>query len=105
MGDFHNHRTIKATRKRHVCEQCGKWIEAGSPAEYETGSYFGEFYSGHQHVECRAAGIAYAEMSGCWGEDFMWFQHQLEDPDDKAWLLEHHPVVAERLGLEHEVAE
>jgi len=99
MGDFHHERVIKSTRGVHVCEQCGTVIEIGSKAYHHAGVYWGDFYSSYQHVECQAAGNAYAEMTGCWGEDYMWFQHQLEDRDDELWLLENYPIVAGRLGL------
>lgn len=102
MTDFSVSKIIKATRKPHNCEQCGKAIDVGSTAHYAAGSYYRDFYRYHVHPECEAAGIAYAKMTGCWGEDFMWFQHQLEERDDKLWLLENHPVVAERLGLSME---
>lgn len=102
MTDFSVSKIIKATRKPHTCEQCGTEIEVASTCHYFTGSYFRDFYSHHVHLECEAAGIAYAKMSGCWGEDFMWFQHSLEEQEDKSWLLEHHPIVAARLGLNAE---
>lgn len=105
MSDFHSERTIKATRKKHECEQCGKAIEVGAPAYHHSGVYYGDFYCSYQHVECQAAGNAYAEMTGCWGEDYMWFQHGLSERDDELWLLENHPIVAGRLGLEPEPVE
>jgi rRNA maturation protein Nop10 len=105
MTDFHRDSTVKATRKLHHCEHCGTAIEIGSPAHYSVGSYYGDFYRSYQHVECRAAGMAYAEMTDCWGEDFMWFQHNLDEREDKLWLLEEHPIVAERLGLPEWLAE
>jgi len=99
VTDFNFTKVIKATRKPHQCEQCGTTIKVGSTAHHVVGSYYRDFYSYRVHPECEAAGIAYAKMTGCWGEDFMWFQHCLEERDDKLWLLEHHPIVAERLGL------
>ena len=100
MSDFHSERKISQTRKPHECQQCGKIIDAGMPAIKGSGSYFGDLYSQYEHIECYAAGRAYAKISGCWGEDYMWFQHGLEELEDKLWLLDEYPVVAARLGLE-----
>lgn len=101
MSDFQSSREIKATRKRHVCEQCNRWIEAGSPSHYSFGIYEGEAYSLHTHVECQAAARAYAELNDAWGEEWPWFQHMGDDEyDHHAWLLEHHPLVAERLNID-----
>lgn len=103
--DFHSNRTIKATRKAYECEQCGRKVDIGSPAIYGAGRFEGYFYTQHTHVECHAAAIAYAELSGLWGEEFPWFQHMDRDIDWTDWLLENHPIVAERLGLEKEQVE
>ncbi|MDK1386325.1 hypothetical protein QN224_12995 [Sinorhizobium sp. 8-89] len=100
MTNLHSDRVIKATRKPHFCEQCGRRIEVGSPAHYAFGVYYGDSYSTHTHVECHAAAHAYAELSNSWGEDYPWFQHMDRDVDWTDWLLENHPVVAERLNIE-----
>ena len=103
FDDFHSGRTIKATRKPHECEQCGRKIETGSPAYYAAGKYDGYFYTQYEHIECHAAGMAYAEETGLWGEEFTWFQHSdCAREEFGPWLLEHHPIVAERLNIERE---
>lgn len=99
MAEFTRERKIKATRKRHVCEQCGSLIEIGSKAMYHTGHHDGDFYTGYQHMECYGAGIAYAKMTNRWDDEFTWFYVMLDDRDDELWLLRNHPIVAERLGL------
>lgn len=96
--DFHSERTIKAIRKAHVCEQCGRKIQIGEPASYGAGSYEGDFYTTYTHVECNTAARDYANHFGCWGEEYPWFQHSEEPQSDGAWLREHHPIVADRLG-------
>lgn len=102
MTDLHSERTIKAVRKLHVCEQCGRIIPRGFPAQYAFGKYYGDTYSTYTHVECHAAARAYAELNDTWGEDYPWFQHMDRDVDWTDWLLEHHPIVAERLNIERE---
>lgn len=104
IDDFHSNKTIKATRKVHECEQCGRKIDIGSPAIYGAGRFDGYFYTQHQHIECHAAGIAYAEETGLWGEEFTWFQHSERD-GFADWLLENHPTVADRLNIVREAAE
>lgn len=100
MSDFHTQRSIKATRRDHVCDQCNKPIPKGSPADYGSGKYDGYIYSCYCHVECHAAASEYAEQNGLYGEDWPWFQHMENgEYEHHDWLLEQHPIVAERLGL------
>jgi hypothetical protein len=103
MTDFHSSRTIKATRRNHSCDQCGKTIFQGCPAEYGSGKYDGNIYSVYTHVECHAAAVEYAKINGLYGEDWPWFQH-MEDSEHEhhAWLLEKHPIVADRLNINRE---
>lgn len=104
MNDFYTSKEIKATRKRYVCEQCNRHIEIGSPAHYGFGIYEGDTYSVHTHVECQAAALAYAKLNDAWGEEWPWFQHmECSEYEHGAWLLENHPVVAERLNIERRV--
>ena len=99
MSDFSgNTREVKAVRKSHECEQCGKKIEAGSPAKYAFGIWQGYAYSTYTHPECNAAAREYADINDAWGEEYPWFQH-MDDTDHHSWLLEKHPVVAARLGV------
>ncbi|RVJ77592.1 hypothetical protein [Sinorhizobium meliloti] len=102
MTDLYSERVIKATRKHHYCEQCGRKIEIGSPAHYAFGVYYGDTFSNHTHVECHAAARAYAELNNAWGEEYPWFQHMDRDIDWTSWLLENHPIVAELLNIERE---
>ena len=43
------------TKKRHRCEWCNEWIEAGEAANYREYIVEGDFYHGHMHLECDAA--------------------------------------------------
>lgn len=102
MSEFQHNRTIAKTRGTHPCEQCGTPIESGSKAHYAAGNFEGYFYSWYIHDECNTAANAYCKLHGLFADEYMWFQHQLEETDDKLWLLENHHIVAERLGLVRE---
>lgn len=100
MADFHSSRTIARTRKPHRCEQCGKLIEPGSPAEYHRGAWEGGFYSHHLHPDCaEAARLFYDEF--CAGRSGTWWPQFADgdfDATDHAWMRARFPAVAERLG-------
>ncbi len=95
--DFGSVRTLKA-RKRHVCEQCRKSINAGETCSYAVGKYDGDFYAFHEHIDCRevwlnlwnARGLAYGDT-----------QDSLINDDDlseeKPWIEAEFPAVAARL--------
>ena len=92
---------IKSVRKAHVCEQCNTKIEVGQPAHYCFGIYEGEPYGLYTHHECKDAAREYAELNDMWFEDYPWFKH-MDDSEygHHGWLLEKHPVVAERLNIQ-----
>lgn len=97
-------RDIKAVRKTHFCDQCGKKIEPGDPARYAFGVWEGAAYSVYTHPECSKAAHEYANLNDLWEDEYPWFLH-MDDPEfgHHAWLLENHPVVAARLGVKCEV--
>lgn len=99
MTDFHTSRKIGKTRKTHCCEQCGKIIDIGSPASKAVGVFDGYFYQNYTHVECNAAAWEFAKESDSWGEEFPFFQYDDRDIETDKWLIENHPIVAERLGI------
>jgi len=102
MSDFYSRRTIKATRKPHACNQCGKVIVSGSPAEYGSGMYEGYLYSLYDHIECHEAASAYAKLNDLYGEEWPNFQYMDDSGcDHLSWLRKEYPVVAERLGAGH----
>lgn len=105
MTDFYHHRTIGRTCTVHVCEQCQTNIDVGSPAEYWSGTYYGDFYSTYAHVECHAAAKEYADRHDLVGEDWPWLHAWWTDePEiDHQWLRDEHPIVARRLRLFDEV--
>ncbi len=95
-----NSKEIKAVRKAHVCEQCNTMIEVGQPASYSFGIWEGEPCSVYTHPECTVAARQYAEINDLWFEDYPWFQYMdNSEHEHHPWLLEKHPVVAERLKI------
>jgi hypothetical protein len=93
------------TRKRHSCEQCGTQIAIGENSVRVVGRFFGDAYKHHIHIECEAAAKAYAKLHSLYGEDWPWFQHQDDEPEDWRWMLKEHPIVAKRLGWDERLKE
>lgn len=50
--DFYRSKTINKTRKDHRCFLCHLQIPKGTNCFYDTGTYFGEFFSRYSHHEC-----------------------------------------------------
>lgn len=96
MSEFSCERAIKKTRKTHVCEHCKQKIEIGGPAQMLSGVWDGDFSSVYMHEDCCHVGRLYAEMTGYWGDEWMWL-HQLEEAADHDWLRVNHPDVYARL--------
>lgn len=101
MSDFSGQtRHIKAVRKPHECDQCGRQIDVGSSARYAFGIWEGCPSSFYVHPECGDAAREYAKLNDLWDEEWPWFQHMDDSEyDHHAWLLAHHPLVAERLNI------
>ncbi len=98
MG-YWSHRNIKATRKEHQCEGCGRTIESGSPAFYWAGDYEGDFYSCYYHSDCREAEKAWNVLNDCWGDDYQSLcTIGDEEPEDVIWLVKAFPAVAARIA-------
>lgn len=94
---FINERTIKATRKRHLCIACDKFIEIGEPAVNWAGVTDGDFSSVHYHPECRAAEIDYNHeyLGGGWPDE--WACLRDCEPDDRPWIKANHPIAYLRM--------
>ncbi|WP_293857406.1 hypothetical protein [uncultured Alsobacter sp.] len=100
MGDSSfTTRSVKAARKPHVCEQCGKGIAIGDPYRRVSGVWEGDFYTQALHGECLDAGNLYALEHGLAADEWPWFAQMNLEREDRTWLLEHFPIVAERLGI------
>lgn len=98
MTDFWAETAVKAVRKRHVCNGCGKHVEIGSAATRWAGTTDGDFATAIYHPDCRAAEIAM-------NNDVLGFQYGDEwrplfdiESEDLPWLIDSYPAVAARLG-------
>lgn len=105
MAEFFREKTIKRTAREHYCAGCNRKIEAGSPASYFACKDEGEFYSGHYHLDCREAEIAWNDLNDTWWDDYSPLYSLPESdnargPDgDIAWICEKYPDVAARLNI------
>lgn len=99
---FVDERSVKATRKRHICEACDKWIEPGERAVNWVGLSDGQFGAAYYHPECRVAEVAFNETRG-WGYGDDW-SRLCEDaePDDHRWLKAEHPLAYRRMKMTRE---
>lgn len=86
---------VKAVRKPHRCDGCGRRIEPGGPAQRWVGMTDGEFGSAIYHPDCREAEVDLNQIKDCWGDD--WFSLREIDDEDRPWLLEEYPAVAARM--------
>lgn len=95
---FRSERNVKAVRKRHRCDGCNSDIEVGDPAVRWAGMTDGDFGSLIFHVECREAEIALNRLLEVgWYDD--WCGLQDIDGEDRPWLIDTFPVVAQRMGF------
>lgn len=94
---FVNERTIKSTRKRHICAACDKWIEAGETAIGWAGVTDGDFHSCHYHPECREAEVGYNMtcLNIMFNDD--WTPLHEAEREDYPWIHAEHPVAYRRM--------
>ena len=96
---FVSETTVKAVRKRHRCEGCGKHIEIGEPAKRWAGMSDGDFVSVIYHPDFRAAEERMNELAGWrYGDDWYLLNDDL-GREDWPWLIEEFPAVAARMGI------
>lgn len=99
MSDFYSCAKVRAA-KQHRCEQCRKPIEVGTMHWKSAQVHDGEFGGYREHFECRAAwstlNYDIRDIPRYEGAPFLCDDEH--DPDDRPWMVEQFPVVAERLG-------
>lgn len=86
-------------RKRHVCNECRRFIEPGEV--YRRQVYIdGDFHTYKAHVECYRACLDYNAIIGSTYDDEMYpLDECLNEKEDRDWLKEKFPNVAERMGI------
>lgn len=97
---FSGEKTVKATRKRHVCIACNKFIEIGETAINWAGMNDGDFSSVYYHPECRAAEIAINDLHDCRFDEWMGLSDA--ESEDYPWLKAEHPIAYRRLLMTRE---
>ena len=61
--------------------------------------YDGLFYTMRNHIECREAECALAKQNGLYGGDDGWILlSDMDEPDDLAFVKEHHPAAWARVA-------
>ena len=94
---FTREHDVKAVRKQHRCDTCGKMIDVGARAVRWSGMTDGDFGSAIFHPDCRAAEIELNREAG--GDANEWYRLAEEAPRDLTWLWKDYPGVAKRLGV------
>lgn len=96
---FIGERTIKALRRPKRCDGCEKLIPPLEAAVRWSGMTDDGFHTAVFHPDCRLAEIALNnEILGFqYGDDWVPLSH-IED-EDRPWIAEAYPAVAQRLGV------
>lgn len=89
--------TKPAAKVEHKCEACRHTIAVGEQYSRMAGKYDGYFFAVKQHLECRAAECALANIKGLFGGEEWCHLNDLDEPDDLIWLQAEHPIVFERI--------
>lgn len=96
--DFGSHRNLVG-RKDYVCEQCRKTIAVGSRHSYWAGKHDGNFWAYREHMDCRDAWLGLIDFRK--EDSYEGIPFLCDDdvePEDRAWVGEKWPAVADRLG-------
>ena len=95
---FHSEHTVKAVRKRHLCDGCRRYIEVGEPAIKWAGMTDGDFGTAIYHPDCREAEVGLNTVLG-WSHGDEWWPLSKIEWEDRLWLLDAFPAVAARMGI------
>ena len=69
MMSFYNAKTPTA-KKPHICEMCRRIIKEGEKYSYESGVWYGDFFTRKMHLECLYVLAEYCEEVDT---EFEWF--------------------------------
>ena len=96
--EFWREHRIHKTAKPHICQHCGRTIEAGAESNYYASKQDGTFWAFHGHIDCRQAELAWHDLCERYADEFAWLHEIREsEEEDKRWLREKWPVVAGRV--------
>jgi len=99
VSDFHSSEKRRAA-KAHICAHCRKPIEAGTLHWHSAQVHDGQFDAYREHFECKAAWATLNfDLRGIdsW-EGAPFLIDDDHEQDDRLWMVEQFPVVADRLG-------
>ncbi len=85
-------------RKPHICDHCGKLIEAGQEYQRLRGIWDGTPGVFKSHPDCRRAAAKMHKMKDLLYDEGVLLMSDVEQ-DDHEWLLAEFPAVAGRLGI------
>ena len=88
---------ISTSRKRHVCDQCGQYINAATKYSRTVGTWNGPFQTFREHLDCLKAANDYHYYAGFNYDEGVSLMNDLEW-SDLDWLADRHPSVALRLN-------
>lgn len=99
MTDFHTHQIVTG-RKPHICEHCRREIAIGEQHRKCAQVWEGDFHSYREHLDCHEAwnelNFDLRDIYPTEGAPFL--SDDNHEEDDRAWMREKYPAVAERLG-------
>ena len=97
MTDFYRAQEIIG-RKEHICEQCMRPISIGTRHRYSAGKLDGDFNTYREHLECHEVWLEIRKLRELSWDESSEFLHCSDDLDeDRAWIIQDHPIVGERL--------
>ena len=94
--------TKPVAKVQHKCDACDHSILVGEQYSRMAGKVDGWFFTAKQHLECRAAECALADVKNLIGGEEWCHLNDLDEPDDLIWLQAEHPIVFERIKARYD---
>jgi len=90
----------RTARKAHKCEHCRSPIAIGERYVRSSGLWEGEFYCWREHLDCNEAWnkLNFSRDMRDLDEGAPALCRDDHEPEDRQWMREEYPAVAERLG-------